>query len=256
MDNITKIIQNIKDWNEQAFILCGGPHCNNIQEYIEGSYITCVGEAEGYIAKICNSIILQKSLKSIPGLIYMKNGKVVKHPGVMKVDNLDSSMPPARELADRKKYGYVGKVRADIAFIMSSRGCNHNCHFCCRRLDIKYRERSVENVLNEIKDLIKQGYKYIAFGDDNFLLNRKRVNQIMDKIIQERIQVKIGLQGRVDAVDLSLLKKMRQAGVVLIQFGIESANQDIFDFYNKKTTVEKGIEAIRLANKVGILTYG
>jgi radical SAM superfamily enzyme YgiQ (UPF0313 family) len=38
--------------------------------------------------------------------------------------------------------------------------------------------------------------------------------------------------------------------------GIESANQDVLDFYNKKTTVEKIKRAIKIANKAGILTFG
>ena len=44
--------------------------------------------------------------------------------------------------------------------------------------------------------------------------------------------------------------------MIAILYGIESANQDVLDFYNKRTTVQKGIEAIKLANKVGIITFG
>jgi radical SAM superfamily enzyme YgiQ (UPF0313 family) len=57
-------------------------------------------------------------------------------------------------------------------------------------------------------------------------------------------------------VDYDLYRKLREAGVFLIIYGIESANQDVLDFFNKKTTVKKTKEAITIANKVGIITFG
>lgn len=257
INNVEKIIKDIKNVNEKGVILCGGPHCNTFKEYIKGSDITCIGEAENYITKILDSIILKKSLKSILGLIYKENGKLVKNPGIMTVDDLDLSLPPCREIVNKSKYGFVGSARVDVAVIMSSRGCPYSCHYCSFILsNKKYRERSVSNVINEIKSLIKQGYKFITFGDDNFLINKGRVHKIMDSIIKEKIKVKIIVQGRVDSADYKLYKKLRDAGVVAILFGIESANQDVLDYYNKRTTVEKTVEAIKLANKVGIITFG
>ncbi len=256
INNVKQIIQDIKEVNNKGVILCGGPHCNITQEYIEGSFITCVGEVEGYIVHILHLIETKQPLEDIPGLIYKKDGELVKNSGVMKRNNLDSSLFPAWELIDKKKYGYVGNARLDLAWIMSTRGCPFNCYFCARMLYSKYRERSVDNVVAELKSLVKQGYKYIAFGDDNFLLNKKRVHEIMDKIILEKINTKMAVQGRVDSADFNLFQKMRKAGVIAIFFGIESANQDVLDFYNKKTTVEQGIEAIKTANQAGLITVG
>ncbi|MFX1286077.1 MAG: B12-binding domain-containing radical SAM protein [Promethearchaeota archaeon] len=256
LNNVQKIIKDIQEVNPKGFILCGGPHCNITHKYIEGSFLTCLGEAEGYITHILNSIVQKTSLEDIPGLIYKKDGKIIKNPGVMQVKNLDSSIFPAWELIDKKKYGYLGNARLNLAWLMSTRGCPFNCHFCARMIYSQYRARSVDNVVNEIKCLVKQGYRYIAFGDDNFLLNKKRVHKIMDRIIGEKIKIKMAVQGRVDSVDFNLFQKMRKAGVIAVFFGIESANQDVLDFYNKRTTVEQGINAIKLANKAGLITVG
>ncbi len=256
INNVKKIIQDIKEVNNKGVILCGGPHCNITQEYIEGSFITCIGEVEGYIVQILHLIETKKPLEVIPGLIYKKDGELVKNTGVMKINNLDSSIFPAWELLDKKKYGYIGNAQLDLAWIMSTRGCPFNCYFCARMLYSKYRERSVDNVVAELKSLVKQGYKYIAFGDDNFLLNKNRVHEIMERIILEKINIKMAVQGRVDSADFNMFQKMRKAGVIAIFFGIESANQDVLDFYNKKTTVEQGIEAIKTANQAGLITIG
>ncbi|MFX0087426.1 MAG: B12-binding domain-containing radical SAM protein [Candidatus Hodarchaeota archaeon] len=255
--NVIKIIHDIKKVNKIGYIICGGPQCNIVREYVEGSDITCVGEVEGYITRILDSLVSKKFLKDIPGIIYEQNGLIVKNPGFMMQSELDSSLFPVRELMDRQKYGFIGITRINLALIMSSRGCPFNCHYCVNSsLNSIYRERSVENVINELKSLEGQSYRYISFGDDNFLLNKKRVINLMNRIIEDKIKVKMIVLGRVDSADIVVYRKLREAGVIAILFGIESANQEVLDFYNKKTTVEKGIEAIKLANKVGIITFG
>ena len=97
-----------------------------------------------------------------------------------------------------------------------------------------FRLRSAKNVLEELKELKKEGYKYVAFVDDSFLNNKKQANDIFDGIINEQIDLKIIIFGvRVDAADEELFKKMKKAGVTHVYFGLESGNQDVLDFYNK-----------------------
>lgn len=254
--NVRKIIRKIREDNNEIKILCGGPYCiMSRDEFIEGSDFTCIGEAENYIADILDRIVNKTSLHDIPGILYRKNGKVINTGGIMKVENLDVSLPPAIELVKGKDYGYISGMKLSIAPIISSRGCPFSCAYCTFKIS-GYRVRSVQNIINEIKQIVKKGYKYILFSDDNFLINKKRVHKIMDKIIEEKIRVSIFLTSRVDDPDYELYKKMRKAGVIMILFGIESANQDVLDFYNKKTTVEKAKMAVTLANKAGILVFG
>jgi radical SAM superfamily enzyme YgiQ (UPF0313 family) len=257
INNVKKIIKIINKVKKQAIICCGGPYCNTFGEFILGSDLTCLGEAEGYIVKILNTFILNESLEDIPGIIYHKNEKLVKNQGIMKTDDLDTSLLPFREIINKKKYGFIGNTRFEVAVMMTSRGCPFNCNYCSFIINTKvYRERSVENVILEIKSIVKLGYKYIGFGDDNFLVNKRRVHKIMDAIIEEKFKVNFFIQGRVDSADYELYMKLRKARVIMILFGIESANQDILDYYNKRTTVEKAVEAVKIANNVGILTLG
>ena len=61
---------------------------------------------------------------------------------------------------------------------------------------------------------------------------------------------------RVDLADKELYKKMRQAGVTHIQFGLESGNQDVLDFYHKNTTVDTIQKAVHLSHETGFFTIG
>lgn len=114
-----------------------------------------------------------------------------------------------------------------------------------------------KNVLEEIKYLYEKGYKNIIFVDDNFLTDKKRVEEIMDGIIKEEIDMNFIIEGaRVDNADYNLYRKMKEAGVKLITYGIESGNQEILDYYNKGITLEQIKYAINLADQMNFITIG
>lgn len=142
------------------------------KEYFKGSDITCIGEAENYIANLLDTIEHKKSLNNFPGLIYKKNGHIINTGGSMKVENLDSSMSPAIELVKGKNYGNICNMKLKIAPIISSRGCPFACYFCTFK-GFKHRVRSIDNVINEIKNIIKRG----------FYLNPKRIIRIIFKLL-------------------------------------------------------------------------
>jgi anaerobic magnesium-protoporphyrin IX monomethyl ester cyclase len=254
--NAKKIINDIRRINKDAFIICGGPYCTETEKHIESSDLTVYGEAELVIAEILDSVLSKKPLDHIPGLSYKKNGKIVRNPGVLLIENLDLIDPPLFDIAKSKNYGYLYGLKVDgMVAVQTSRGCPFHCTFCNYQR-VKYRERSVDKVIQEIKMRVEDGARYLIFYDDNFLTNKKRTIELLDEIIRNRFNLKIAIIGRTDLADYDLYKKLKKAGVILLIIGIESANQDVLDFYNKKTTVEKIKRAINIANNVGIITFG
>jgi len=138
--------------------------------------------------------------------------------------------------------------------MITSRGCPYRCSFCSRDLFIgrKYRQRSAENVLQEIEYIVDQGYNGIIFVDDNFLLSKDRTMRIMDGIIDRNLDLNMIVEGaRVDSADEKLYNKMWEAGVKLISFGIESGNPDVLSFYNKNITLDQIKKAVKLADSTG-----
>jgi anaerobic magnesium-protoporphyrin IX monomethyl ester cyclase len=61
---------------------------------------------------------------------------------------------------------------------------------------------------------------------------------------------------RVDSADRDLYEKMAKAGVKFISFGIESGNQEILNYYNKKVTLSQVRKAINLSIEMNIITWG
>jgi len=253
-DNILKIIHDIKSTNTKTKIICGGPYCNETKKHIENADYTLFGEADQVIANVLELISENESLTGTPGLCYEENGRLTQNSGILIPENLDDVDPPLFDLVENKNYGYVYGIRLKNLYpLITTRGCPFSCKFCTFQ-NVKYRERSVENVTDEIKLRVDSGAKYLVICDDNFLLNRHRVYSIFDYIIKNKLKIKIIIQGRIDILDYELCKKMKQANVIMLIFGIENVNQDVLDYYNKKTDVEKIRKAIEIINSFGILT--
>ena len=81
----------------------------------------------------------------------------------------------------------------------------------------KIRERSVENIVDEI-EYLKTNYDIdtIAFMDDTFTLKKRKVMAICDEILKRNIEIMWGCTSRVDTLDEKLLKKMKEAGCITI----------------------------------------
>jgi radical SAM superfamily enzyme YgiQ (UPF0313 family) len=109
-------------------------------------------------------------------------------------------------------------------------------------------------VVKEIQELDNK-YRSVWVDDDCFLADTKRAHKIFDKLIKISTNVELLIEGaRVDSADHELYKKMKKAGVTFISYGIESGNQDVLNFYNKKFTLKQIREAVSLAREMGFFT--
>lgn len=262
--SVAMISDFIKEINHELPIIVGGPHCT--LQPVKALYDThadiCVeGDGEKVITKIADALDGKRRLSDIPGIYYKKNNIIKKGPPMEIIEDLDLIPFPARHLVDRYRYGFLTKditlLRGKaLTSILTSRGCPRNCKFCCSRaITKKYRTRSVENVIEELKEIIYK-YKYLEFIDDNFIVDKKRVEQIMDFLISEKQDIELSLEVRIGTIDKQLLKKMKKAGVRFLSFGIESGNQDVLDFYNKQITLDQIQKTVKLARQAGIITFG
>jgi len=265
IDNSKEIVKIVRNIKPNIKVIIGGPHCTLFPEKAlkETRADICVqGDGELVISDIKKAIRGEIPFSKIPGIFYKKNGKILKGLPLKLINDLDSIAFPARHLANKYNYGnqFNPKIKnGDFTSIITSRGCPFSCKFCSRNsVSMKtYRTRSTENIFKELNEIKNKGYKYVAFVDDSFLSNKRQSHELFDRIINEKLKMKfIITAARVDSADEELFRKMRQAGVTHIQYGLESGNQDILDFYNKNTTLEKIQYAVNLSHKLGFFNMG
>ena len=135
----------------------------------------------------------------------------------------------------------VLKTPCKAANIMTTRGCPYACSFCTTsKMFAPYRERSIENVLEEIRMYKRMGFKYINFQDDNLTANKRRIKTLLKRMISENLVFRESFFfGRIDlARDDELLELLRDARLRRVLIGFESLNQETHDMINKKLNVE------------------
>lgn len=137
----------------------------------------------------------------------------------------------------------------------------HNCEFCNIKPLYNWSNRvwyrDINLFIREIDLLVNEyGVKNIKFWDEMFTLNKERVNQICDKLIERHYDLNIWAYARVDSVTPELLVKMRQAGIKWVAYGYESGCDDILGNVEKKATKEKAIMATEWAHSAGMNIIG
>jgi radical SAM superfamily enzyme YgiQ (UPF0313 family) len=98
------------------------------------------------------------------------------------------------------------------------------------------------------------GIGAFEFRDDIFTLNMDRARELCDAMVAERIRIIWDCETRVDRVDLDLLRRMKRAGCVRVDFGVESGSEESLERIGKKFTKDEARKAFAYCHEVGLPT--
>ena len=267
INNSARVARELKKRDFSKQIVLGGPHVTALPketlfEFPEFDFAT-IGESEETFIDILKCGVEPDALKSIPGIVLRENGGILKTSNRPFIKNLDQLPLPAWELLpnfpDDYSQSAMRSHRYPSACLITSRGCYGQCTFCDTSVFGSHiRAFSAEYVIDMIIDLIDNyRIKDIAFYDDNFIVNSKRLSRICDYIINSNLDLTWSCDARVDTVkSIDKLKMMKKAGCWQICYGIESGSQEILDVEKKNTKIEKIREVIEWTAKVGIQVKG
>lgn len=267
LDAAMKAVATAREVLPDACVILGGPHATVLpEETLErsGADLVYAGEGELGFARILSG----EDPASIPGSCLRRNGSILRVPGLLLVDDLDTLPLPDRSIFDMEKYfrSWYSMDRVDPSLrgtsVMATRGCSFGCTFCQPTLSEifgrKLRKRSPEMVVNELESLRSSfGMTAFMFEDSTFILDKQWVHRICDLMISAGLGLRWCCNVRADLLDHDLLAHMKEAGLAKINMGVESASQRVLDdIYNKGITVEGVRRALSLARGMGIAVQG
>jgi len=264
-----EVVHAIKSVNKKIVTVLMGQHPSARPEAclseLDVDFVV-IGEPENTIRELVDTLEAgKKDFNRIDGLGFMKDGKSTLTGPRALIADLDSLPFPARHLLPMKLYNEAVKenpLRGEISkpwtIVTTSRGCPYSCVFCSNFIvwGRIWRSRSPRNVVDELEYLVETyGVKQVDFYDENMTLDRKRMAEICDLIVERGLHLEWftpnGL--RADTLDETLLRKMKIAGCRKIRVAPESGVQRVVDDVIGKSLDLKAVEqAVVLCKKVGV----
>ncbi|KAB2947085.1 MAG: radical SAM protein [Candidatus Methanoperedens sp.] len=255
-DNALKVARALGNRPDKPLLVAGGPFpTSEPGKFLEDFDVVVLREGEQTMLELVKRHLAGKELAGIKGIALMDDSGIMKMDLREYIENIDSIPHPARDLFENRKYMkyWEKKFGYSCTPVITTRGCPYNCDYCARPVfGNHYRERSFQDVIGEVEEVLELGYGRVWFSDDVFTLNKERIMKLCNEIKRRRLVFTWDCLCRVDNVDFELFKNMREAGCARVLFGIESGDNGVLSMLNKRFTVTEAQNAVMMAKKAGI----
>lgn len=243
---ISKCIKRLK---KESVIVFGNQWATDNDRQILKNFdsVDCIVRGEGEISfyEYLNAMKHKGNLKSVLGITYRNNNKIIKNADRPLIPNLDSLPPLDYSLLYFGLKDYRKRRNRDVdcaGLIEYGRGCSYKCNFCSTSAfwNRTARVYSPKRIIAEIKALKSQGYGFFKFAYDNFGTFEKHCHQFMADLYTEFMgNIQWSVRCRVDCLNDETISLMAKAGCISMLIGAESGSNSVLKKMNKLITVEQ-----------------
>ena len=246
----------------EAKIIFGGAHPTVDPDNTIGKGpidMVCVGEGEYAMLELVTNMEHGGDIRNIKNICVKEDGTIWRNDVRPLFKDLDCLPHPDRDLLHNDYLN--GEIKR--ASFITSRGCPYQCAYChnpflqelYRGKGPFVRYRSIEDVINEIKEVIyNYGILGVTFSDDTFSLKRQRIIDFC-AAYEKEIGLPFLCQTRANHLDEAVLSALKKAGCEEVHIGIESGNDYLRNQVLHRNMDRKDIiSAFTLAKKIGVKT--
>lgn len=225
----------------------------------------CIGEGEEALVELLDKYEKGENCLNIQSIWAKQSGQIMKSP-IRPLAELGGFYP-----LDFSVYEDMEKIleHRDGWFDYSLiRGCPYQCAHCQSPYiqDIYGRNRSIryapiDTVIENLQEILKvyKGIKFFNFNDDTFNLNKNYLFEFCRKYkdnIFKKYKVKFNILARVDLFDEETCRNLKEAGVRMVKFGLESGSPRIRrQILRRNITDETTIKAFKICDKYEVETW-
>lgn len=253
-----KLLEAIKQIDPNIITVVGGHHPTVMpQDFVGGlTDFIVLGEGEETFRDLVDTIELKGDTTKVKGLAIPNNGTIYFSDERPLMD-LNKMPIPGRELTRKYRDKYFRGTVKSYACLVTSRGCQFRCKFCCQwKLNRgRYRIRKPENVVDELRQIEE---KFIDFTDDNSWSNPNWMNALHKEIQKAGIRKEYKLYARSDLIIQmpDLISKWRDIGLKAVLIGFESYKDEDLKKWDKRNTIANNVQAARILRDSGVEIIG
>lgn len=197
--------------------------------------------------------LLKGEKNEVKGLIYRDEVGIV-NTEQERVSTLNLPIPK-QALFPKAPYRMPFSNAEPIATVLTNYACPYPCTFCIMST-LPYMTRSAESIIEELKYLKANGYKFIYFSDQTFFMNKSITRFVLNWMVETDYGLNWMCFSRVDVLDKPELELMKKAGCNLIMFGVEWAEEKYLEQYKKNYSLEQIKTTFKLSQELGIKRLG
>ena len=257
----------------KAPLVWGGTHPTVApDESLEVADMICVGEGEGPMRELADTLESGRDPTSIRSLAFRRNGTTVRNPVAPLNDGLDQYPvpdygPDAHWVAAKSGFepAHPRNLRGALHRyrIETTRGCPYPCTFCNNAALLKVykgqgswvRKRSNANVIREIEDARARfpTIEAINIVDDLFFIRSEEDIEQFSRMYKSRVNLPVELDAFPNTISRAKVRSLSKIPISLISMGIQSGSPDTLkNVYKRPTPIEKIIEGVNAFADNGI----
>lgn len=251
-----------------CMLVAGGHHASFSYPLLlrRGFDAVFLGEGERSFSEFLDRLRKGDDWRLTRGLAYNLNDKIVNTGLPRPIENLDELPMPAFDVFDKKLYTAVLLDRnSSLITLETSRGCPYKCEYCSvtKMWGAKWRLKSIERVIRELRKVKELGYRWVFFVDDNFIIPARNIIsqrvELLNRIIKEGLNsLKLIVQLRADFVARNewIASLLHEAGVRVAFLGIESGDPATLRNMRKNLIPDESAKAVSALSSNGIIVHG
>jgi ribosomal peptide maturation radical SAM protein 1 len=217
------------------------------------------GEADESFPAVLEARRLQRDLQGIRGVSARGAMRVAQPSPAARVQDLDSVPVPDFDpfLAQMRASPVTAGISPTL-LMETARGCwwgeRQHCTFCgLNGATMAFRSKTPDRVLSEIRFLRERhGVGTFSIVDD--ILDMRYFRTVLPQLADAKLGIEFFWEVKANLTNVHV-RQLRDAGVLLIQPGIESLSDHVLKLMRKGTTAFRNIELMKWCREYGVKPY-
>lgn len=262
---VKEVVESVKKVNESIRTVVGGGLISAEPEVamqaLEFADFGVIGEGEVTMVELARCLENGGDLSKVDGIIFKQGTGFRTTDARADISDLGAIPWPDYDGFELDKYletppaQFAGVTKNRMVCLLGSRSCPYQCTFCFHTNGRKYRQRPLDDFFAELDYLISRyNIEYINLADELFAPQLERAQEFCARLKQYDIAWYADF--RIDQIKPELVEILKQSGLDVMFFGLESADNRILKSMRKGITIEQIEQGLKLAHESGIAVYG